>query len=128
MGTNAESKPATHLGSAHLERRLKGSAVRSPADALELIQEARPGAQQPCLHPACTEPCEWTFGRGRPQLFCSRLCRRRHMSARSQVLRDLRAIEEALDWRLCTLAEREQLQSELAIRRWVLARYPALPE
>ena len=94
-------------------------------DVLELAADPRFAidSTQPCMRPGCHNTCEWG-GRGRPRMFCSDQCRRQYDRTRAELLRQVATLE-----RLSIVfheLDRRKAVAELAKRRWVLTRYPAL--
>lgn len=79
------------------------------------------------MNPDCFEECEWPAGRGRPPLFHHRLCHEKYHLIRRRLLVEMTDIERALTREpRPSSEERVYLENQLARRRWLLERYPAL--
>lgn len=107
-------------------------ARRGPGSTLDTVAEDLRTCLQPkvtaaCMNPDCFEECEWPAGRGRPPLFHHRLCHEKYHLIRRRLLVEMTDIERALTREpRPSSEERVYLENQLARRRWLLERYPAL--
>jgi len=80
-----------------------------------------------CMNPECSEECTWPAGRGRPARFHDRLCHDRYHLVRGRLVVEIEEIRMALKRTPRPVTdERIYLENQLARRRWLLERYPAL--
>lgn len=100
---------------------------KSAEEVLAAFSEAtvRPAESLRCLNPECDQWCLWKRDGGRPTLFCRRACRDKYFDTRAVLLVEVERLEAALSQGVTHRTARK-LQSELALRRWSLSRYPDL--
>lgn len=95
---------------------------------LQILRELPPQpALYPCMNPLCTKMCAYPE-RGtdgfRPQMFCSRACRLGFDRARHRLVSELDVLDDIAQTRQMTRRQRVDLQRQIGLRRWALARYP----
>ncbi|ROR55125.1 hypothetical protein EDD41_2379 [Luteococcus japonicus] len=77
-----------------------------------------------CLNPECQQICSWKPGRGRPQVFCSRRCKKRYDAVQARLMQEVERIEAVLERSpASTTAEQKAIRSMLAQRRYALRHY-----
>lgn len=101
--------------------------VAPVADALQTSVPLPSGYR--CLNPACSsmELIHWADVRGRPKLFCSAACRSAYEYERTELIRDLGVIEEALRRSGGTYRQQRVVESARRQVTWALLRYPYEP-
>lgn len=97
-----------------------------PEVLLTAAQETR---QQPpdrlrCLNPTCDQICAWTGGKGRPPLFCSKICRQQHERMRQRLEAEVAELSRGIDSCPPGGVLKRELSSERSKRVFALARYP----
>ena len=111
-----------------LQTRLRDEPAASIRRILQIIDEM---PEQPttyrCMNPTCDQQCEFpTRGSNgyRPQMFCSRTCRLAFDRSRKRLTDELEILDDIANTRTMTRRQRVDLQREIGLRRWALARYP----
>ena len=82
------------------------------------------GADRACDNPDCTARIRWSGQRGRPQLFCSTVCRKRAINAAGRLERQVDQLEGGLEEPTVTYREERALRASLSRVRWLLSAYP----
>lgn len=87
----------------------------------------QPPLSAQCMNPGCSNTCAWPETRrdGRPSRFCHRRCQEKFERARTRLTEEIRIIE-GIDLNALDREPRLYLANQLARRRWLLERYPAL--
>lgn len=111
-----------------LQTRLRDAPDATIKRILQILEELpEPTTSYPCMNPQCDQLCTFpTRGSDgyRPQMFCSRACRLAFDRARQRLSDELQALEDIAETRPMTRRQRVDLQREIGLRRWALARYP----
>lgn len=125
MPTNEEYAVVSSVATAY--RRMNREV--GPADFIRLLEDALSTPRElPCMNPECPDAgvCRWTASAGRPKRFCSAICQKRFDRMRLRLVDELNVIQEVLSTPGVRQQEEKRLQSEAAVRRWALERYPSL--
>lgn len=134
IGTNqpgVTDHPSTSrepLMSRTLQTRLRDEPEATTKRILQILEELpEQPTVSPCLNPACDKQCRFPE-RGsdgyRPQMFCSRACRLTFDRVQRRLNDELQILENVATTRAMTRRQRVDLQREIGLRRWALARYP----
>lgn len=113
-----------------LRTRLTQEPNVTPRRLLGILGELspQPPEELPCLNPECHKLCQYPQrgSRGyRPSRFCDKACRAKFERTRARLADELALIEEAAETHSWSKREHLDLQRQISLRRWALARYPA---
>lgn len=86
--------------------------------------DATDGRVRRCDNPNCSNEVHWVDRRGRPQLFCSRDCRRLAVAAAARFSDEIRRHEAEIATGGLTYRQRRAVDTEIARLRWLLSAYP----
>lgn len=111
-----------------LPTRLRDEPDASMTRILQILDDLHPQpTNYPCMNPLCEKMCAYP-ARGtdgyRPQMFCSRPCRLGFDRTRHRLVSELDVLEDIAQTRQMTRRQRVNLQRQIGLRRWALARYP----
>lgn len=116
------------LMSRTLQTRLRDEPDAPIRRILQIVAEMpEPPTSCRCMNPECDQPCHFPT-RGstgfRPQMFCSRSCRLAFDRSRQRLEDELSILDDVARTHPLTRRQRVDLQREIGLRRWALARYP----
>lgn len=111
-----------------LQTRLRDEPDATTRRILQILDELPEQATSyRCMNPTCDQQCAFP-DRGsdgyRPQMFCSRTCRLTFDRARRRLNDELQILDDIAHTHTMTRRQRVDLQREIGLRRWALARYP----
>ncbi len=112
-----------------LRTRLDKEPEATPRRLLGILDELspRPPDELPCLNPACDNVCQYPKrgSRGfRPSRFCSKACRATFDRTRARLSEELALLDDLAKTHSWSKREHLDLQRQISLRRWALARYP----